>query len=232
MNTEFKRGVKESLPIMLGVLPFGLILGAQAAQKGMSTLETVLMMGMNFAGGSEFATVGTWASPIPVLLIWAMTFMINSRHILMGAALAPYLRHLPLRKVLPTLFVMVDESWAMGMAEIKKREQAGLTPFNMPYYWGTAVTLYVIWVLCGFFGSQFGHLLGNDIEKFGFGMAFPAVFLVLVRGMWRGIKAARPWLVSLLVAALVYLCFPQSAWYVLAGTLSGLASAYFWDNAS
>ncbi|WP_314342262.1 AzlC family ABC transporter permease [Simonsiella muelleri] len=230
MNTEFKRGVRESLPIVFGVLPFGLILGAQAAQKGMSSLETMLMMGLNFAGGSEFATVGAWTSPIPVLLIWTLTLMINSRHILMGAAFAPYLRDLPLRQLLPTLFVMIDETWAMGMAEIKKREQLGLPAFNLPYYWGIAVVLYMIWLLCGLVGSQFGYLLGNDIEKFGFGMAFPAVFLVLVRGMWRGMKAARPWVVSLVVAALVYLMLPNGGWYVLVGTLSGLVMAYFTEN--
>lgn len=230
MNSEFKRGIRETLPITIGMIPFALILGAQAAQKGMSALETMLMMGINFAGGSEFAAVGAWANPIPIVLIWSLTLMINSRHILMGAALAPYIRHLPKRKLLPTLFVMIDETWAMGMAEIKKREQAGLPPFNLPYYWGIAVSLWIMWVSCGFLGSQFGYLLGNDIEKFGFNMAFPAVFLVLVRGMWRGAKAARPWLVSLIVAAAVYLVLPQGGWYVMAGTLSGLLAAYFWDT--
>ena len=88
----------------------------------------------------------------------------------------------------------------------------------------------MIWLLCGLVGSQFGYLLGNDIEKFGFGMAFPAVFLVLVRGMWRGMKSARPWVVSLVVAALVYLMLPNGGWYVLVGTLSGLVMAYFTEN--
>jgi len=43
-HTEFKRGLRESLPIILGAVPFALILGAQARQKGMSALETVMMM--------------------------------------------------------------------------------------------------------------------------------------------------------------------------------------------
>lgn len=230
MNAEFKRGIRETLPITIGIIPFALILGAQAAQKGMSAWETTLMMGINFAGGSEFAAVGAWTSPIPILLIWSLTLMINSRHILMGAAFTPYIRHLPKRQLLPTLFLMTDETWAMSMAEIKKREQAGLPPLNLPYYWGIAVSLWIMWVSCGFLGSQFGYLLGNDIDKFGFNMAFPAVFLVLVRGMWRGAKAARPWLVSLIVAAAVYLVLPQGGWYVMAGTLAGLLAAYFWDT--
>ncbi|WP_038303236.1 AzlC family ABC transporter permease [Kingella kingae] len=225
---EFKRGIKEALPIMFGAIPFGLILGAQAGQKGMSMLETVLMMGLNFAGGSEFAAVGLWTTPLPVLLIIVMTAMINSRHILMGAALAPYLRGLPLKKLLPALFVMTDESWAMSIADSKKREQnAPKQPaFSYEYYMGTAFTLYTMWVSCGFLGSLFGPVLG-DVEKLGFGMAFPAVFLVLIRGMWRGWTAARPWLISLIIAACTYLLLPKSGWYVILGTLSGLLYAYF-----
>ena len=137
IQQEFKRGIKDVLPIMIGIIPFGLILGAQAGQKGMSVLETVMMMGLNFAGGSEFAAVNLWTSPLPVLLIIATTAMINSRHILMGAAMAPLLRHLPLRKVLPALFMMTDESWAMGIADSQKHAQkqpARLTQLQPRHY--------------------------------------------------------------------------------------------------
>lgn len=230
MNTatqnDFQRGIKDCLPIMIGVIPFGLILGAQAAQKNMSVLETVLMMGMNFAGGSEFAVVGLWSNPLPIFMILLTTFMINSRHIMMGAALSPYIRHLPKRKLFPALFVMIDETWALSIADIKRREQMGLPAFSLAYYWGSAALLYVTWICCGFLGSLFGNMLG-DVERFGFAMAFPAVFLVLIRGMWRGIQAARPWLISLIVAALTYLLLPQGGWHVILGSLSGLAYAYF-----
>ncbi|MDO4433289.1 MAG: AzlC family ABC transporter permease, partial [Alysiella sp.] len=175
---------------------------------------------------SEFAVVGLWTNPLPTFLILTTTFMINSRHIMMGAAFTPYLRHLPKRQLLPALFVMVDESWALGMAEIKRREQLGLPAFNLPYYWGTAALLYAIWIMCGYFGSIIGPMLGN-IDQYGFGMAFPAVFLVLIRGMWRGFQAALPWLISLITASIVYLLIPNGSWYVIAGTLAGLLFAYF-----
>jgi hypothetical protein len=63
-------------------------------------------------------------------------------------------------------------------------------------------------------GALVGPHLGN-IKTYGFAMAFPAVFLVLMRGMWRGIRAARPWLVSLLVASIVHLTVP-GAWFIIA----------------
>ncbi len=68
---------------MLGFIPFGFVLGAQAAAQHMKVWQVPLMTGVNFAGGSEFAAVGLWASPPPLLLIAMATLLINCRHILM-----------------------------------------------------------------------------------------------------------------------------------------------------
>ena len=184
-RSEFLRGILDTLPVIIGLLPFALILGIQGGNKGMSALEMAMMTGLNFAGGSEFAAVGLWAQPLPILLIIGVTFMINIRHILMGAALTPYIKHLPMKKILPTLFFMTDESWAMSMADIRKRKEAGLPLFSLSYYAGICATLYTIWVASSALGTVIGPYLGN-IDNWGFGMAFPAVFLVLLRGMWKG----------------------------------------------
>ena len=209
-RSEFVRGIRESGPLLIGLLPFALILGMQGGQKGMSWLEMLLMTGMH---------------PLPIALIAGMTLMINSRHILMGAALAPYLRHLPMKKILPALFFMCDESWAMGMAEARKRRTLGLSAaFNLPYYAGVCFILYTTWISFAACGAALGPKLG-DVAAWGFGMAFPAVFLVLIRGMWRGVRPALPWLVSLIVAAVVYRVF-GGAWYVPAGAVVGLATAW------
>lgn len=222
---EFRRGMKDCLPIIIGLLPFALILGIQGAQKGMSVLEMPLMTGLNFAGGSEFAAVGLWQKPLPVLLIVGVTFMINTRHILMGAAFAPYIRHLPPRRLFPALFLMTDESWAMAMADIRRRKEAGLSAFSLHYYMGVSLTLYVVWVAASAAGAAVGPVLG-DVSAWGFGMAFPAVFLVLLRGMWKGWKPALPWFASLAAAALAYRA-AGGAWYVPAGAAAGLLTAFF-----
>ena len=211
-RSEFVRGIRESGPLLIGLLPFALILGMQGGQKGMSWLEMLLMTGMNFAGGSEFAAVNAWVHPLPIALIAGMT-------------LAPYLRHLPMKKILPALFFMCDESWAMGMAEARKRRALGLSAaFNLPYYAGVCFILYTTWISFAACGAALGPKLG-DVAAWGFGMAFPAVFLVLIRGMWRGVRPALPWLVSLIVAAVVYRVF-GGAWYVPAGAVAGLATAW------
>lgn len=226
-KSEVLRGVVASVPVTLGVVPMALVLGAQAAQKGLTLAEVPFMTGLNFAGGSEFAAIKLWTSPPHLLLIVAMTFLVNSRHLLMGAALAPFIKHLPKRKAFPALFFMCDESWAMGMADARQRASSGLSScFSLPYYLGVSACMYLTWVIFTTLGAGIGPAIGNA-ESYGFAMAFPAVFLVLLRGMWNGARAARPWLVSLVVAAVTSLLVP-GAWYVPAGAVSGIIAAFFW----
>jgi branched chain amino acid efflux pump len=219
--SEFKRGVAACTPVLIGIVPFALVLGAQATQKGLSLAEVPLMTGLNFAGGSEFAVIELWTSPPHIMVIVAITFLVNSRHLLMGAALAPFLRHLPKRKMFPALFIMCDESWALGLADAKQRAASGVRPaFSLHYYVGAALAFYLTWVVFTTLGAALGPVLGN-VEAYGFDMAFPAV----LRGMWRDFRSARSWLISLAVAALIYLLVP-SAWYVAAGALSGVVAAF------
>lgn len=226
LRAEILRGIKAATPVLLGFIPAALVLGAQAAQKGMTTVETPLMTGLNFAGGSEFAAIGLWTSPPHMLLIVAVTLLVNSRHILMGAVFAPFIKHLPKHWLLPVLFIMCDENWALGITDAQKRVKEGKSPaLSLPFYLGGGLCVYATWVVCSAIGTIIGPYLGN-VEVYGFDMAFPAIFLVLLRGMWPGFKAARPWLVSLIVACAAYLLLP-GAWFVACGTVAGLVFAYF-----
>ncbi|WP_342747614.1 AzlC family ABC transporter permease [Neisseria iguanae] len=62
---------------------------------------------MNFTAGSEFGAVNLWVHQLPVIMLFMITLMINSHHILMGAAHAPYMKTAPMKKVLPSLFLYV-----------------------------------------------------------------------------------------------------------------------------
>lgn len=220
-TSEFRRGAVAAVPVLLGFIPFALVLGAQASHKGLAPGELALMTGLNFGGGSEFAAIELWTSPPAIWLVVAMTLLVNSRHLLMGATLAPYLAHLPMRRALPSLFFMCDESWALGLADARRRPRG--SGLSLAYFIGVSLCLWSTWVAFTVLGCTLGPLLG-DIRVYGFDMAFAAVFLVLLRGMWKGVRAAQPWLVSLVCAAVVHLVAP-GGWHVLAGTLAGLAWA-------
>lgn len=214
------RGIKDAIPVMLGYIPVGLLLGSQAVEKGFEIWQVPFMTGLNFAGGSEFAVVEVWSNPPNIALILAITLLINSRHFVMGATLVPYWSHLPKTKSLPALFFMVDESWALGLNDAKKHHC-----FSMTYYITIVILFYFTWTFFPYLGAVLQHKIG-DIATYGFGMAFPAVFLVLIFGMWQGYHKAIAWLVALVVACLAYVFLPKG-WYVACGTAAGLISAYF-----
>lgn len=227
--SEIRRGATAALPVLVALIPLAMVLGAQAHQKGLSPVEVAMMTALNFAGGSEFAAIGLWTSPLPVVLIVAMTFLVNSRHLLMGAALAPAISHLPRRIVYPALFFMVDESWAFALVDARARQNRGAQPaFSLPYYLTLGALFWLCWFGFATVGAMVGPVIG-DLGRWGLDMAFPAVFLMLVRGMWTTLHAARPWLVSLVVAAGTHLAV-AGAWYVPAGAVAGLLAAWVWSG--
>ena len=87
LHDDFLRGMRASVPVMLGFIPVGLILGATGAHAGLSPLGMGLMTGINYAGGSEFAAIALWSALPPILTIAMSTWLINSRHIMLSAAL-------------------------------------------------------------------------------------------------------------------------------------------------
>lgn len=222
---EARRAAKIAFPIIISLIPLAMVLGAQATQKGLSPIEVTLMTALNFAGGSEFAAIGLWTSPLPVVLIAAMTLLVNSRHLLMGATLAPYIQHLPRRVVYPALFFMVDESWAISVADARKRQAQGTRPaFSLPYYMTFSLMFWISWFGFATVGALVGPLIG-DLNRWGFDMAFPAIFLVLLRGMWTSARSAIPWAASLAAAGGTHIAV-SGAWYVPAGAIAGLSVAW------
>lgn len=100
--------------------------------------------------------------------------------------------------------------------------------FNVPFYFGVALTLWVTWWASALAGAAIGTGLG-DLTVWGFTMAFPAIFISILSGMWPGRKKALPWVVSAIVAGLVSL-FLGGAWSAALGALAGLATVWFTES--
>ena len=213
------RGMLLTLPIMIGIIPLGIIFGAQAVQAGFEPLAAIFMPAINFAGGSEFAVILT-------------TFLINSRHLVMGAALAPYLEGQPFYRVALIYFFMCDETWALTLQEMAHLEEKGKNKplLNPGFYFGIGVTLWASWVLSCSLGVLLGSVSG-DLSIYGFNMAMPATFIALSAAMWplkrykKDYAKLLPILASAAVSALVSLKL-GSAYSVGLGVLAGIVTAF------
>lgn len=218
---DFALGAWHMLPLLVGVIPFGLILGALAAEKGFGPLEMALMSATVFAGASQFVAVELWNEPLPVLTIVLTTALVNIRHVLMSAAIAPHLRDFGTGRSVGWLFLLCDETWAMAM-----RAGAG-GRLTAAYYAGLAVPFYLSWIFWTALGTVAGSVIAEP-ERFGFDFAFTALFILLIRSLWNGRSSVAPVLASALAALLAYLYLP-GVWYIFVGGVAGtLAGALFW----
>lgn len=226
--SEFFRGIRTGLPVLSGCLPLGFILGVEAGRKGMTPLSIWMMTSINYAGGSEFAAVALWSAAPPMLVVWLTTWLINSRHIVMGASLSLYARHLPAKTNAFIYFLMCDEVWAIGSADIKRRSELGLPAhelLSLPFYVAVGLMFWSCWALSAAAGAWLGSDLG-DLSHWGVQMAFPATFLSLLAMMWPGVRKCHPIVISAVAAAVTSLVLPPH-WCVLLATLCGLAWVWF-----
>lgn len=219
LRDDARRGLSDIWPAMLAAVPIGLLLGALAAGKGLSLLETLVMGALVFAGGAQFAAVELWATPAPIGAIVFSTLLINARHVLMSASLVPKLAGFSRGQTALGLYFMADENWAL--AEKRARTHA-LTP---AYWFGMVVPFVTCWVATSTLGAVVGAALG-DPRRFGADFAFTALFIALVAAFWKG--RVTFWTVAAagLASALTYRLIGPP-WHVLAGSLCGLAAAWF-----
>jgi 4-azaleucine resistance transporter AzlC len=214
---EARAGVRDVAPVAIAAIPIGLLFGAVAVGKGLSVAEVSLMSVLVFAGGAQFAAIETWAYPVPVAALAISTLLINIRHVLMGASLAPKILASRRQKVLGFFFI-TDESWAL--AERRSLER----PVTAAYWFAMAAVLPIAWVGSTALGAALGSFLG-DPRRLGADFAFTALFIGLIAGFGRGRGTLITVGVSAAVAALVH-TFIGSPWHVASGALAGIAAAY------
>jgi 4-azaleucine resistance transporter AzlC len=206
-------GAARTLPLALGVGAYGLVYGVLAGQAGMGAGAVLLMSATVFAGASQFVALDLWGAPLPVAALVLTTLVVNLRHVLMGAALQPWLAGLPPRTAYAAVFFMVDESWALTLAHL------GRGRADPAFLVGSGLLLWVAWV-----GSTVaGRLLGAavaDPAAWGLDFAFTAAFLALAAGLWRGRQDLLPWAVAAAVALLGHALLPGK-WYIVLGGLAG-----------
>lgn len=219
---EFRRGFLDILPLLAGVMPFALLFGTLASQKGLSPAEIVLMCATVYAGGAQFVSIDVWATPVPMLAVVLATGLANARYFLMGAALRPHVTGLSWPARLWFVGIHSDETWAIAL---KRSQTAALTP---GYVLGLTGLFYLNWPFWCLIGALVGGLI-DDPARYGADFMFVAMFLCLIRGMWQG----RISLVAVGASTVAGLAAQQllpGHWYIFIGAVSGmLAAAAFWS---
>jgi 4-azaleucine resistance transporter AzlC len=167
-------GLRAVLPLLIGVVPFGLIFGVVAADSvvggGLGAASSVII----FAGAAQLAVVQLLDGGAAPLVVIATGLVINARHLMYSAALAPHFREFPVgwRYGLP--YVMTDQAFAVSIA----RYQAATDPrYRRLFFTGAAVALWTTWQIT----TIVGVVAGTQIPaSWSLDFAIPLVFLALL----------------------------------------------------
>ncbi len=171
---SFLAGVRAELPLLIGVFPFGLIYGASALGAGLSPAASQMMSSVVFAGSAQFITVQLWAGGVPGLVIILTIVVVNLRHVLYSASVAPYVQHLPMKWRGLLAYLLTDEAYA---ATIVHYETSGITPAGHWFFLGAGGSLWATWQL----STALGILLGTTIPAaWPLEFAIPLTFIALV----------------------------------------------------
>ncbi len=227
-RSEFLSGVGAMLPLLVGVAPFGLIFGALTPAAGLSAAGAMAMSAFVFAGSAQFIAAGLLAAGTGPWLIVLTTLVVNLRHLLYGATLAPHLRHLPHRWQTLLAYVTTDESYAVSILRYQSDDES---PCKHWYFLGSALTLLTVWLATTAVGIAAGQAIPAPLS-WGLDFALPVTFIGLLIPHVKG----RPTLAAMAVAGLTAVAahrLPNNLWLLLAalaGVAAGVWAERIWPS--
>ncbi|MFS8036168.1 AzlC family ABC transporter permease [Xanthobacter sp. AM11] len=219
------QGARAMLPLMPGIAAFGMAFGAASVQKGFSFAEASLSSALVFAGLAQMVALEGWTqhwSAATLVALGFLTFTVNMRHVLMAAALRPWLGPLPAWQSYCALLLLADNNWA---ASLRYHAEGG---DDAGYFVGSGFLTWVVWVLA----TMAGHIIGGGIpdpKAIGIDLVVPAFFVAMLLPNWKGRREAVGWGVAAAVSIAVSFVLP-GWWFIVIGALAGAFAGGFTDD--
>ena len=171
----------DSVGVGISVAAFGFVYGLAAHNAGFSPIEAISMSVIPFAGAAQLAAVGYVAQGVPWIVIFLLTALLNARHLLYSASLAPRLRSVPLVQRILMAHVLTDEAFALSASYFHR-----IGRVDVPGYWIAAIVgVFIPWNLATIAGVLAGGAV-PDPSRFGLDVVFPAAMGGLAVGLVTG----------------------------------------------
>ena len=215
----FLKGIIDVSPLMIPVVPFGLIFGILAIDIGFSPLETMGMSLIIFGGASQIVLLQLFSGGASSLVIISSVGAVNSRHLLYGAVVSEHLSDLKLIWKIFISYFLIDQAFARSNEFLKENKDKN----KYFHLIGGGATCWVIWQSTTFLGIILGAAIP---EKLGLSFAVPLTFLAILINDFRKIINVIVIIVSGFVATIGFDYIPYKAYVIVAAT-AGLLTAVF-----
>jgi predicted branched-subunit amino acid permease len=201
-------GVRASLPLLVGIVPFGLVAGVAAVDAGLSPSAALGMSVVIFAGAAQLAVVDLLRSDTSLVVVVVTGVIINLRMLMYSASIAPYFERHRSRWKAVLAYFLTDQAYAVSIARYEEQadtrardatetEDDGTTRAYDLFYLGVGASVWVVWVVATAVGIGLGRGLP---DAWGLEFAVPLVFLALLIPRIKGVPTAAASCVAGLVA--------------------------------
>lgn len=172
-DSKWFQSISPAIPVVMGYLPIGFAYGVLAVNGGLTVFQTVLMSIIVYAGSAQLIAASLFAQMINPFSIIATTFIVNLRHMLMSAALAPHLQSWKNHQVAIFSYELTDESFGVHSLRFERgqNQPASTIAINM--------ICQIAWVAGSLVGAMAGNLI-EDVRPFALDYALPAMFIALL----------------------------------------------------
>jgi 4-azaleucine resistance transporter AzlC len=219
----FRAGIRAELPIALGVVPFGMIYGVLALSAGLSPALAQAMSAIVFAGSAQFIGTQLIATSTPAVVLLLTTLIVNLRHLLYSASVAPYFRNLspPWKAILA--YLLTDEAFAVSILHFKRDK--GQQHLYHWYLLGAGLTLWLPWQI----STALGIFLGAQVPA---GWALDFTLALTFIGLLVPALTAAPEVAAALTAGVVAIVGAALPYRlgILLGALSGIAAGMIFNQ--
>ena len=219
MNNKLKtlvKGIIDVSPLMIPVVPFGIIYGVIGMDLGIGPYMTFGLSIIIFGGASQIVLLQLFSGGASSLVILSSVGAVNARHVLYGAVLSEHLSTLKLSWKIILSYVLIDQAFAVSNTYFKKNNKD-----NHYHLLGSGVTCWTIWQISTILGIVLGSVVPKEL---GLSFTISLTFLALLIGDFRKFKNIIVMLVSGIVATIGYNTIPFKA-YIIVAALSALIVA-------
>jgi 4-azaleucine resistance transporter AzlC len=210
-----RAAIAEGWPVFVTTVFVGIGFGLTGRQSGLSIVETSAASVIVFAGASQFVMVDLLRTGAPAPLIVLTVVLLNARHLLMAAALRPFVAGASLARRLGLAYILTDEAFALGIGWFRRGHR------DLTYYTVFGAVMWCSWNVGTLLGATFGADL-QDPQRFGIDFAITAVFVAIVVIGVRHRADAVVAAVAVIVAAGMRLAGASAVAVVVAGALAPL----------
>jgi len=173
--STFLAGVRDTSPLLVGVVPFGLICGALFISVGMPEWGAAGMSLIVFAGASQLIAVQLMAEQASLFVVILTGLVINARMLMYSASLAPHFNGLHPAQKAGLSYLLTDQAYAMSITRFTELD--GDSVDKPVYYLGAGLLMWAAFNAATIAGAYLGAFIPAE---WNLDFAIPLTFTALV----------------------------------------------------